>query len=77
MIGFLEETKGVRSMTRLTIGWLMVLASAVVATACRYVWLSKTPSAEVIAALCALLTPIVVKGAIAVINRNPAEPEKP
>lgn len=68
MTGFLEESVGVRSMTRLTILIVCVLSSAVVATVC-YVAVRK-PDAAVIGALGGVLLTLVAKGAVAIINRN-------
>lgn len=70
MIGFFEESEGVRSMTRLTIAWLMVLATAVIGTVCYYVLKGK-PESAVLMALGGILLTLVVKGIVAIRSRNP------
>lgn len=55
-------------MARLTIFVVCLLSAAVVATAC-YVAIHK-PDAAVIGALGGVLLTLVVKGAVAIINRN-------
>jgi hypothetical protein len=69
--GFFEESPGVRSMTRLTIAWLMLLASALVATACWYV-VEGPPEhkVEVLGGIGAILLTITVKAVVAIRNRN-------
>lgn len=73
--GFLEESEGVRSMSRLTIAWMSLLATAIVATTCYYV-VKRDVRAEVIVALGGMLLTIVAKGAVAIINRNGPNDEK-
>lgn len=75
MIGFLEEAPGVRSMARLTIGWMSILATAVVATTCWYVIRGK-PEAGVLCGLGGILATIVAKGAVAIINRKSDDDDK-
>lgn len=71
MIGFLEESEGVRSMSRLTVAWMCGLATVLVGTIAWYVVTLKTDAKEsVILALGGALVTIVAKGAIAIINRN-------
>ena len=69
MIGFFEESQGVRSMTRLAIFWTLVLASLVVAVIAVYA-LRGSPNATVISALVGALGALVLKGCVAIINRN-------
>lgn len=69
--GFLEESPGVRSMSRLAIGACLVLAGAVVALLWCYVWWTRAAaSAGVIAAIVAALTALVLNGAVALAKRN-------
>jgi hypothetical protein len=72
--GFLEESPGVRSMSRLTIGWLLGLASAVVFALVFYVVFALTHkldvSAAVISALAVPLGALVWHGVVALKNRN-------
>ena len=75
MIGFLEESEGVKSMTRLTVLWMSVLASAIVGTTC-YCVLKGKITEGIVLALGGMLLTIVAKGATAIITRNPAESEK-
>lgn len=75
MTGFFEESKGVRSMTRLALGWLLLLASLVVGTACWYVLHCK-PEASILLALVSMLTVLVVKGIFAIKNRNAPDDPK-
>lgn len=77
MIGFLEESAGVRSMARLTIGWMCALATMLVSTMC-YVALRGRGdrNAEILAALGGGLLTIVAKGAVAIYNRNGGDAEK-
>lgn len=73
--GFLEESPGVKSMTRLTIAWLMVLATAIIGTVCYYVLTGK-PESAVLLAMGGILLTLVVKGIIAIRSRNPEEVSK-
>lgn len=58
-------------MTRLTIAWLMLLASILVLTACVSVLLGlKTATPEILGALGVMLGTLVVKGIYAIKNRN-------
>lgn len=75
MIGFLEESQGVRSMTRLAIGWVLALASAIVGVACWYVVKGK-PESSVLLALSTILGVLVVKAIYAIKNRNAPDDEK-
>lgn len=75
MIGFLEESEGVRSMSRLAAAWMCALASALVVATCWYV-VKGSGKAEVIAALGGMLLTIVAKGAVALVNRNAPDAEK-
>lgn len=69
MIGFLEESEGVRSITRLTIAWMCVLATAIVAATCWYVVKGKGAS-DVVLALGGILLTLAAKTVVAIINRN-------
>lgn len=72
--GFLEEAPGVKSMTRLSIGWLLGLASAVVGTIAFYVVYALTHKlsldAAVIGGIAAQLPAIIWHGVVAIKNRN-------
>ena len=68
MIGFLEESEGVKSSTRLFAAVLLVLTAVVTATMCVYV-LRKDPSAAVITALVGALGALVAQGAVAIVKR--------
>lgn len=70
MTGFLEESEGVRSMTRLTIAVLLALTTAVVAVLCWYVLRNPKPSATILGALTTLVTALVLNGTVAIINRH-------
>jgi hypothetical protein len=65
----------VRSMARLTIAWMCVLASAIVATTC-YCVLTSKPEAALVCALGGMLLTIVAKGAVAMYTRNGAADAK-
>jgi hypothetical protein len=56
-------------MTRLAIGWLMVLATLLVGTICVYALKGK-PDGSVILAIGTALATIAVKGIYAIKNRN-------
>lgn len=73
MIGFLEESAGVRSMTRLAIAVLLVLTAAVVAATCWYV-VKGTPNAAVLGALAGVIGALVVNGIVAIAKRSGGEP---
>jgi hypothetical protein len=73
MTGFLEESAGVRSMTRLAIAALLVCTGAVVAVICLYV-LRGNPDAGVLAALAGILGALVINGIVAIAKRSGAEP---
>lgn len=70
MTGFLEESEGVRSMTRLAILILCVLVVAVVGTICWYVLHTDAPTADVILALAAVLAALVLNGIVAIVKRG-------
>jgi hypothetical protein len=77
-VGFLEESKGVRSMTRLSIGWLLTLTSALVATIAWYVvHMGEKANPLVVTALVGGLTALVLNGIVAVIKRNGGEAPAP
>jgi hypothetical protein len=71
--GFFEESEGVRSMSRLAIFVLLLLAAALVGAIVGYVFYVPTPSDAVILALVAALTAVVFNGAVAIIKRNGGE----
>lgn len=73
MIGFLDESEGVRSMTRLTMAWLLGLTSLVVGVALLYVIRTPHPDAEVLGGFAAILTALVWHGVVAVKYRNPPD----
>jgi hypothetical protein len=75
MTGFFEESAGVRSMSRLAIGWLLGLATVIVGVVVFYVVKVRPVDAAVIGALGAVLGAVVYHGAVAIKNRNaPDEP---
>jgi hypothetical protein len=67
--GFLEESPGVRSMSRLVIAWSMALETVCVLALCWYLTHGK-PEAAIIAAFGAAMVPIATKCAVALIKRN-------
>jgi hypothetical protein len=71
-IGFLEESSGVRSMTRLAIGVLLVLTSLVVIATCWYV-VKGAPNAGVVGALAGVIGALVLNGIVAIAKRGHAE----
>lgn len=75
MIGFLEESEGVRSMTRLTIAWMCVLATVIVATTC-YCVVTRKLEPVGIAAMGGLLLTLAAKTIVAIINRNAPADDK-
>lgn len=76
MIGFLEESEGVRSIARLTIAWMCALATVVIATTCYCVIVGKLDAAG-ICAMGGLLLTIATKTIVALLNRNnPADDTK-
>lgn len=70
MTGFLEESPGVRSMTRLTILLTIGLSAVVVGSTCAYLFVAKEPNPAVIGAMGAVLVTLVVKCVVAITNRN-------
>lgn len=72
MIGFLEESDGVRSMTRLAIAVLLALTAAIVGVTCWYV-VKQSPDAAVLAALAGIIGALVVNGIVAIAKRNGGE----
>ena len=68
MAGFFEEENGDRSMTRLVMFILTVLASAIVAVISVYALRAK-PDAVVITALVGVLAALVLNGVVAIIKR--------
>lgn len=75
MIGFLEESEGVHSMARLTIAWMCVLATVVVAAGC-YCLITGKLTEGMACALGGWLLTIVAKAAVAIINRNGSDADK-
>jgi membrane protein YdbS with pleckstrin-like domain len=67
--GFLEESDGVWSMSRLAIATLLFLAAAIVGVTCWYV-VRGQPNAAVLGALATILAALVVNGSVAIIKRN-------
>jgi hypothetical protein len=76
LTGFFEESAGVRSMTRLAIGWLLVLATVIVGVVVYYVVKVRPVDAAVVAALATTLGAVVYHGAVAVKNRNVPDDDK-
>lgn len=76
MTGFFEESKGTRSMTRLTIFLITMCITALVGSVCWYLIKGK-PDAAVLGAVGGIMLTLVAKGAVAIINRNSSEEEKP
>ena len=76
MTGFFEESKGTWSMTRLTIFLITLCIMALVGSVCYYLIKGK-PDAAVIAAVGGIMLTLVAKGAVAILNRNSGEEEKP
>lgn len=72
MTGFLEESSGVRSMTRLAIAVLLLLTAAIVAVTCWYVVRGK-PEAAILAALAGIIGALVLNGVVAIAKRNGGE----
>lgn len=68
--GFLEESPGVRSMSRLAIAGLLTLAAPVVVTACVYTLRSPKPDATVLGALAGILAALVLNGVVALAKRG-------
>lgn len=74
-VGWLEESPGVKSSTRLFAAILLGMAGVLVATVVGYVWfcITRTPpivlSGPVIGSLAACLTAIVGQGAVAISKR--------
>jgi len=78
--GFLEEAPGIKSMTRLTIAWMLSLSSLVVGTIAVYVVYSLTHKlsldAAVIGAIAAQLPALIWHGVVAIKNRNAPDDDK-
>ena len=68
--GFLEESPGVKSSTRLFAAILLALAAVVVALIVWYVMHTKVPDASVIGGLAGVLGALVVQGVVAIMRRN-------
>lgn len=77
MIGYLEESEGVKSITRFSIAWLLALSSLVVAILGAYVWFAREKTnAEVVGAFGVVLGALVWHGVVSIKNRNvPDEPK--
>lgn len=77
-VGFLEQSPGNKSSTRLIAVWLTGLATVLVGTIVFYVVYSLTRKPAlpldqyIILALVAGLTAVVLNGAVAIINRTPS-----
>jgi hypothetical protein len=69
-VGFLEESAGVRSMTRLTIAAIVVAVLALVGHRVLVTSIKGKPEATVLSALAGVLGALVAKGCVAIINRN-------
>lgn len=72
--GFLEESPGVRSMTRLTILVLLLLTGAIVGVTCWYVVKGtpkgSAPDAAVLGALAGIIGALVLNGVVAIVKRH-------
>ena len=68
-VGFLEESAGVHSATRLALLVLLALATCVTLTLCAYVLFIPAPDTGTAAALAAALATLVVQGAVAIARR--------
>jgi hypothetical protein len=68
-VGFLEESAGVRSATRLIMVGLLGLAGCVTLSLCAYVLFVPSPSAGIAATLAGALATLVIHGAVAVSKR--------
>lgn len=72
-VGFLEESAGVRSSTRLLGAVLAALAALVTVSIVVYVFkFGKDASAEVVAAMTGALTALVAQGCVAIAKRHAA-----
>lgn len=69
LVGFLEESAGVRSATRLIMVGLLVLAGCVTISLCAYVLFVPNPTAGIAATLAGALATLVIHGAVAVAKR--------
>lgn len=72
-IGFLEESAGVRSMTRLALLILLILAAIVVCATCAYVLHTEKPEAAIVIGLTGMLGALVLNGVVAIVKRNGGE----
>lgn len=70
MTGFFEESPGVRSMSRLSIGWLLGLTTAVIGALVFYVVKVRPVEAGVITAFGVPLGALVWHGIVSIKNRN-------
>jgi hypothetical protein len=77
MTGFLEESPGVKSMTRLAIAWLLGLATVIVGLVVFYVLKVRPIDAAVLGGLAVLLGGVVWHGAVAVKSRNAPDAKDP
>ena len=73
MTGFLEESAGVRSVTRLIAVIITLLACVLVGLIVWYVVHVKAPDAGVLAALGGILAAVVAHGAVAIVKRGTGE----
>jgi membrane protein DedA with SNARE-associated domain len=84
MTGFFEETRGVKSMTRLVMFLLTLLASLLVGVIAFYVGyqITRKPTAaavdwQVIGAIVGGITAVVLNGVVAIRYRSMGQPEPP
>lgn len=75
MTGYLEESPGVKSMSRLAIAVCLGLAAVLVGTITLYA-LRDNPDAGVIGALAGALCTVVVKAIAALVTRNGKEADE-
>ena len=71
--GFLEESPGVKSSTRLFALILVLDTTALVGATCWYFVKGTAPSAEVIGAVAALTGALVLNGVVAIVKRGGGE----
>ena len=69
--GFLEETPGVRSSSRLLAFLLYVLIAGVSACSCVYLFVAKEPSASVLGSMAGIITALSGCGAVIQAGETP------
>ena len=76
MKGFLEESTGGKSMTRLSIAWLLALTTAVVSALVFYVVKVRPVEAGVVTAFGVPLGALVWHGIVSIKSKTSPEPAK-